>query len=69
MIADALLSCLDGVRRTGADRWLARCPAHDEKRRMGPHSSLGRSYLGRNERAKTPPRAFYVVYRSSRSER
>lgn len=32
MIADAILSRLDGVRRTGADRWLACCPAHDDKR-------------------------------------
>ena len=32
MIADTLLSCLDGVRQTGADRWLALCPAHDDKR-------------------------------------
>lgn len=32
MIADALLSRLDGVRRTGVDRWLAKCPAHDDKR-------------------------------------
>jgi hypothetical protein len=32
MIADAILSRLDGVRRTGDDRWLARCPAHDDKR-------------------------------------
>lgn len=30
--ADALLSRLDGVRRTGPDRWVARCPAHDDKR-------------------------------------
>ena len=32
MIADTLLSRLDGVRQTGADRWLALCPAHDDKR-------------------------------------
>jgi hypothetical protein len=32
MIADALLSRLDGVKRTGVDRWLARCPAHEDKR-------------------------------------
>ena len=31
MSADALLSRLDGVRRTGTGRWLARCPAHDDK--------------------------------------
>ena len=35
MNADALLSRLDGVRQTGAGRWLARCPAHDDK-----HASL-----------------------------
>jgi hypothetical protein len=27
-----LLSRLDGVRPTGSDRWLARCPAHDDSR-------------------------------------
>ncbi|WP_341678384.1 hypothetical protein [Niveibacterium sp. SC-1] len=27
---DVLLSRLDGVKRTGPDRWLARCPAHDD---------------------------------------
>ena len=31
MIADRLLSRLVGVRRTGVDRWLAKCPAHDDK--------------------------------------
>jgi len=31
MIAEVLLSRLDGVRRTGVDRWLAKCPAHDDK--------------------------------------
>jgi hypothetical protein len=29
--AETLLSKLDGVRRTGADRWIAKCPAHDDK--------------------------------------
>jgi hypothetical protein len=29
--ADALLSRLDGVRRTGTGRWLARCPGHEDK--------------------------------------
>jgi len=28
--ASTLLERLDGVKRTGADRWLARCPAHDD---------------------------------------
>lgn len=32
MNADALLSRLDGVRRTGPGRWLARCPAHDDRK-------------------------------------
>ena len=31
MSADAFLSRLDRVRRTGADRWIARCPAHDDQ--------------------------------------
>jgi hypothetical protein len=31
MTAEALLSRLDGVKRTGVDRWLAKCPAHDDK--------------------------------------
>jgi len=30
--ADALLSRLENVRRTGAGRWIARCPAHDDRR-------------------------------------
>jgi hypothetical protein len=32
MSADLLLSKLDGVRRIGEGRWLARCPAHQDKR-------------------------------------
>lgn len=32
MIAELLLSHLDGVKRMGANRWLACCPAHDDKR-------------------------------------
>lgn len=28
---EMLLSRLDGVRETGPDRWLARCPAHDDR--------------------------------------
>jgi len=31
MSVDALLSRLDGVRRTGVGRWLARCPGHEDK--------------------------------------
>ena len=32
MSVDALLSRLDAVRSTGAGRWVARCPAHEDKR-------------------------------------
>lgn len=32
MSADALLSNLQKVRKTGSGRWLACCPAHDDKR-------------------------------------
>ncbi len=32
MTADVLLSHLENVKRTGDGRWLARCPAHDDKR-------------------------------------
>ncbi|MGK2941289.1 MAG: DNA primase [Immundisolibacter sp.] len=35
--ADRLLSRLDRVKQTGPDRWLARCPAHDDK---GPSLSI-----------------------------
>ena len=31
MIADTLLHRLDGVRPTGQDQWVARCPAHEDK--------------------------------------
>ncbi len=31
MSAAALLSRLDRVRRTGPDKWVARCPSHDDK--------------------------------------
>lgn len=31
MSADTLLSRLDKVKRTGTDRWVARCPAHDDR--------------------------------------
>ena len=31
MSADVLLSRLDGVKRTGAGRWIARCPAHEDR--------------------------------------
>ena len=32
MTAVALLDRLDGVKRVGVDRWLARCPAHNDMR-------------------------------------
>ena len=32
MTASRLLDRLEGVKRTGADRWLAKCPAHDDRR-------------------------------------
>jgi len=32
MAIDQLLPLLDGVKRTGKDRWMARCPAHEDKR-------------------------------------
>ena len=31
MTAETLLSHLEGVRRTGSDRWIAKCPAHDDR--------------------------------------
>lgn len=31
MIALQLISRLDGVRPTGRDQWIAKCPAHDDK--------------------------------------
>ena len=31
MSASSLLEKLDGVRKTGASKWIARCPAHDDK--------------------------------------
>jgi hypothetical protein len=32
MIVENMLSRLHGVRKTGPDRWLACCPAHDDRR-------------------------------------
>ena len=32
MSAETLMSRLDGARRTGVDRWIAKCPAHDDGR-------------------------------------
>jgi len=37
MSADALLSRLDLVRKTGNGRWVCRCPAHDDR---GPSLSV-----------------------------
>lgn len=31
MSVEAVLSRLEGVRRTGDGRWIARCPAHEDK--------------------------------------
>jgi len=32
MTVDVLLSRLEHVKRTGAGRWIARCPAHEDRR-------------------------------------
>lgn len=32
MSVQTLLDRLDGVKRTGRDRWIARCPAHDDRK-------------------------------------
>ncbi len=37
MTAEAILDRLDGVRKTGAARWVARCPAHADR---GPSLSI-----------------------------
>ncbi len=31
MLADKIITLLDGVKNTGKDRWIARCPAHEDK--------------------------------------
>lgn len=31
MSIDSVLTKLDGLKRTGQDRWIARCPAHEDK--------------------------------------
>jgi hypothetical protein len=31
MSANTLLACLSGVKKIGDGRWMARCPAHDDK--------------------------------------
>lgn len=37
MSAESLLSRLERVKRTGSGRWIARCPAHDDR---GPSLSI-----------------------------
>lgn len=37
MSAESLLERLQGVRKTGAGRWMARCPAHEDR---GPSLSV-----------------------------
>lgn len=32
MTVDVLLARLEGARQTGRDRWLAKCPAHEDRR-------------------------------------
>jgi hypothetical protein len=44
MSADTLISKLDKVKRTGKDRWSARCPAHADK---GPSLSIRETDDGR----------------------
>jgi hypothetical protein len=44
MSADNFLSRLERVRKTGPGRWLARCPAHDDK---GPSLSIRETEDGR----------------------
>jgi len=44
MSAEILLAKLDKVKRTGADRWLACCPAHDDR---GPSLSIRETDDGR----------------------
>lgn len=41
MAIDQLLSRLEGVKRTGKDRWMARCPAHEDKRASLAITELG----------------------------
>ena len=31
MNADTLISCLDGVRQSSSETWLAKCPSHDDR--------------------------------------
>lgn len=44
MSAATIISKLDKVKRTGKDRWSARCPAHDDK---GPSLSIRETDDGR----------------------
>jgi len=31
MLVDKIINLLEGVKTTGQDRWIARCPAHDDR--------------------------------------
>jgi len=31
MLADKIITRLDGVKSTGQDRWIAKCPSHEDK--------------------------------------
>jgi hypothetical protein len=44
MVANELISRLDKVKRTGTDRWTARCPAHDDR---GPSLAIREMEDGR----------------------
>lgn len=44
MSAEVLLSRLDRVRRVGQGKWIARCPAHDDR---GPSLSIAETADGR----------------------
>lgn len=41
MAVDQLLSHLEGVKRTGKNRWMAQCPAHEDKRASLAITELG----------------------------
>lgn len=52
MSVDTLLAHLDGVRRTGPGRWIAKCPAHDDNspslavRELGDGRTLAHCFAG-----------------------
>jgi len=31
MLADKIITLLEGVKKTGQDRWIAKCPAHEDR--------------------------------------